>query len=333
MIDDVITNFKPIPTHPLSDSSLAIRFECPECGKTLSVQDQLAGKKVKCPCGAVVVANSSAAPAAPQRPVAPVQRPATAPAQRPGAAAAQSKPVATTRPAAPVARGPAPTSDLADLFDELTPTDLETRAQRNEAAANAPVKVDPLAAYRPPEKGRGARASSGPKIDRPTGLSVLVGFAVLGIIGAIGGAAVALASPDTLQRGPAPIHPNVIKLTGGLLIGTAVVSAVLVAALLTPKPWAWWYAILFYSSNIWVNLANAFFVGQNANAAVGAGRAVGALIVGAIILAYLYKQSTRDFFAVKVPGWVGPAVSIPGGLAIGFAGVMGVGAAVLAVSG
>jgi hypothetical protein len=212
----------------------------------------------------------------------------------------------------------------------LTPTDLETRAQRNEAAASAPAKVDPLAAYRPVAKGR---AGNGPKIDRPTGLSVLVGFATLGIIGALIGAGVALASPDTLQRGPAPIHPNVIKLTGGLLIGTAIVTAVLVAALLTPKPWAWWYSILFYSTNIWVNLANAYFVGQNGNAAVGAGRATGAVVVGAIILGYLFKQSTRDFFAVKVPVWVGPAVSIPVGLAIGIGSVIGVGAAVLAITG
>lgn len=321
---------------------MAIRFECPECGKTLSVQDQLAGKKVKCPCGAVVVANAAGS--------APTATPVAAP-KRPGPAPLQTKPTTATkptspggqttarpagaaqpqsRPSAPVTRGPAPKSDLADLFDELTPTDLETRAQRNEAAAGAPVKIDPLAAYRPATKGR---ESSGPTVERPLGLKIMAGLAVLGIIGSLVGAAMAFFSPDSLPRGPEPLDPNVIKLIGGMLIGSAIVWLVLVSALLTPQPWAWWFCNLVYSSNIWFNLINSFAEGQEGNAARAVGRATGGLIVGAIMLSYLSKQKTRDFFGVKVPIWVGPAVCVPAGLGIAFALVFGIAAAYLAIRG
>jgi hypothetical protein len=219
------------------------------------------------------------------------------------------------------------------LFDELTPTDLETRAQRNEAAAGVPAKVDPLAAYRPTTKGRGGRESSGPTVERPLGLKILAGLAVLGIIGALGGAAVSFFSPDSLQRGPAPIPANIIKLTGGLLIGSAIIHMVLVSALLTPQPWAWWFSNLLYSTNIWFNLLNSFAEGQEGNGARAAGRAVGGLIVGAIVLSYLSKQKTRDFFGIKVAIWVGPVACVPAGLGIAFALIFAVGAAYVAISG
>lgn len=316
---------------------MAIRFECPECGKTLSVQDQLAGKKVKCPCGAVVVANPAApTPApAPKRPAqSPLQtNPATAAKPASSAGPTTGRPAAPARPSLPATRGPAPKSDLADLFDELTPTDLETRAQRNEAAAGAPAKVDPLAAYRPTTKGRGGRDSSGPTVERPLGLKILAGLAVLGIIGSLGGAAMAFFSPDSFQNGPAPLPANIIKLTGGMLIGSAIIWMVLVSALLTPQPWAWWFCNLVYSSNIWFNLLNSFAEGQEGNVPRAVGRAIGGLLVGAIVLSYLSKQTTRDFFKIKVPVWVGPVACVPAGLGIAFALVFGIGAAYLALSG
>ncbi len=317
---------------------MAIRFECPECGKTLSVQDQLAGKKVKCPCGAVVVANAAGpVPAVAQK------RPAASPSQTKAAPAAQPasltgpaavRPSGTAgpqaRPSGLAARGPAPKSDLADLFDELTPTDLETRAQRSEAAAGAPAKVDPLAAYRPATKGRSGGGSSGPTVKRPLGLKILAGLAVLGIIGSLGGAAVAFFSPDTLQRGPEPIPANIIKLTGGLLIGSSIIWMILVSALLTPQPWAWWFCNLVYSSNIWFNLLNSF-AEDNMPRAIG--RATGGLLVGAIVLSYFSKQNTRNFFGIKLAAWVGPVASVPAGLAIAFALIFGIGAAYLAIAG
>jgi len=315
---------------------LAIRFECPECGKTLSVQDQLAGKKVKCPCGAVVVANAAgpAAAVAPKRPAPSPSQTKAAPGAKPASSAGPttSRPTAPApaRPSVPAARGPAPKSDLADLFDELTPTDLETRAQRSEAAAGAPAKVDPLAAYRPATKGRSGSGSSGPTVERPLGLKILAGLAVLGIIGSLGGAAVAFFSPDTLQRGPEPIPANIIKLTGGLLIGSSIIWMILVSALLTPQPWAWWFCNLVYSSNIWFNLLNSF-AEDNIPRAIG--RATGGLLVGAIVLSYFAKQNTRNFFGIKLAAWVGPVASVPAGLAIAFALIFGIGAAYLAIAG
>lgn len=33
---------------------MAIKFKCPKCGKSFSVREQDAGKKGKCPCGAII---------------------------------------------------------------------------------------------------------------------------------------------------------------------------------------------------------------------------------------------------------------------------------------
>lgn len=300
---------------------MAIRFECPECGKTLSVQDQLAGKRVKCRCGAVVVANASG-------PAAAVATPTATP-KRTGPVAIQPQ----ARSSAPATRAATAGADLGDLFDELTPTDLETRAQRTEAAANSPMKIDPLAAYRPEAKGRGRGKPAGPAVDRPLGLSILAGLAGLGILITLTGAAVAFGSPDTLQRGPQPLDPSVIKLTGGLLIGTAITGSVLVFSLLTPQPWAWWFVILLYSTSVWMRLISSVFAAQQGNAAPEAAKGAAGLVIGSLVLGYLYRQKVRDFYSIKLATWVGPAVSIPAGLAIGLGLILAIGAVAVAISG
>lgn len=86
---------------------MPIRIQC-QCGKTLNVRDDLAGKTVKCPgCGQPIRVGGQAAPAKPSASMPATQtRPAT-----------QSRPAAQSRPAE--ASGPAASAGgLDDLFDE-----------------------------------------------------------------------------------------------------------------------------------------------------------------------------------------------------------------------
>src|SRR4030042_2510037 len=39
---------------------MVIRFQCPQCGKTLSVKSEYAGRQGKCSCGAVVAVPAEA---------------------------------------------------------------------------------------------------------------------------------------------------------------------------------------------------------------------------------------------------------------------------------
>jgi hypothetical protein len=97
-----------------------IKFACQGCKASLKVGDTLAGKKIKCPkCAAVVAVPGGAAPpaAAPARPAAP-------PAARPAAPAVPAKPPAIKAPArvAPAPKPPPPPEpDPIDDLMEMAP--------------------------------------------------------------------------------------------------------------------------------------------------------------------------------------------------------------------
>lgn len=218
------------------------------------------------------------------------------------------------------------TSDLSDLFDELTPTDLETRSQRDEAAANTPPKADPLAAYRPPTKGHGRSGSSKPKAERPIGLTILAVLAILGAVAALGAGILAFASPNLLQQGPDPSNTSLIKLEGAFNIGFAVLAVVLVITLVTPQPWAWWSANIIYSFYYSVSIvASGLEIYDGGNTAFEVGQIIGNLIGLSIFLYYLSRDKPRAFFQIDGPKWVGPLVSIPAGLLIAGAVIFGIG--------
>lgn len=117
-----------------------MQIRCTACGKTLQVDDQFAGKKVKCPCAAVllvpagVVAASSAA----------------TPRPSPGVVRAGSGPLAAAKPgssARPVAGGfGVDRGEISSLFDELTDNDMLVRGPTTEPKKAKKTK-DPLAAY------------------------------------------------------------------------------------------------------------------------------------------------------------------------------------------
>ena len=65
--------FVVISIHPfyayLSVSSMAITFNCTQCGKSYTIDDSLAGKHAKCSCGTEMTVPAPSAPRLPQRQV------------------------------------------------------------------------------------------------------------------------------------------------------------------------------------------------------------------------------------------------------------------------
>jgi hypothetical protein len=54
---------------------MPISFQCPECAKPFNLGDEMAGKKARCGCGAVIRVPQSAAPAQQPAPPSPAQQP------------------------------------------------------------------------------------------------------------------------------------------------------------------------------------------------------------------------------------------------------------------
>jgi hypothetical protein len=92
-----------------------IKFSCPACKVSLKVSDTIAGKKIKCPkCAAVVaVPSASASPAAPAaapaalKPALPAAKPAVPPP-------VAQKPSAPVKPPVPLAPAPLDISDMGE---------------------------------------------------------------------------------------------------------------------------------------------------------------------------------------------------------------------------
>jgi len=314
--------------------SLAIRFNCPSCGKTLSVKDDLAGKKVKCPCGAVAVATAAATPT----PV--TNKPASAP-HKSGAAAtnpprpASAAPPASAQPsknATPPHKGVAPrpasgslppspfannASDLSALFDELTPMDLQTKAERTEAAAaDAVAHVDPLAAFRDTKGGKKIK-QRGPSVPKPVGVIVLAVLNLLIAAGMAFGGIMYLVSPETLLSGESAVmpQPSSLKIMAGLLLSGATMGAIVGIGLLSAQPWGWWVTVTYYKFSIFRQIIVSVVAIQTiGNTPYEIGRMTGGLVMGGLVFAYLYQQKSRDFFGIKIKPLVATAITLPTGL-------------------
>jgi uncharacterized RDD family membrane protein YckC len=117
-----------------------MQIRCTSCGKTLQVDDKFAGKKVKCPCSAVLQVPGVAIAASAAPPTRTVASPSA-----PGAAA--TKPTAPK----PVAK-PGPGAfgidhkEMSSLFDELTADDMLITGKSTDPKKEK-KKKDPLAAY------------------------------------------------------------------------------------------------------------------------------------------------------------------------------------------
>jgi len=129
-----------------------MQIRCTSCGKTLQIDDKFAGKKVKCPCNAILQVPGAAVAASAVPPVRSTASPAAAP--RPPA-----KP-------APGAFG-IDHKEMSSLFDELTVDDMIVKGKSTDVPKGK-KKKDPLAAYggssipsTSGSKSSGSAASSG----------------------------------------------------------------------------------------------------------------------------------------------------------------------------
>lgn len=101
-------------------ASLSMKIKCPGCATLLQIPETAAGKVVKCKCGKQLRAPAAKAGTTAAKTSAPAAQPASRP---PAAAKPAAKRPPQPRPAAPkqpAAAAPPP----ADLFDDLTETDL-----------------------------------------------------------------------------------------------------------------------------------------------------------------------------------------------------------------
>ncbi len=108
-----------------------MQIRCTSCGKTLQIDDKFAGKKVKCPCSAILQVPGAAVAAS----AGPSARPAASPA-------AASRPPAKP---APSAFG-IDQKEMSSLFDELTADDMLVKGKSTDPPKEK-KKKDPLAAY------------------------------------------------------------------------------------------------------------------------------------------------------------------------------------------
>lgn len=272
---------------------MPIRIQCGACGKTLSVRDELAGKRVKCPCGTVLVATAS--------PVAQgTSRPARAAAR--GAAPATAASARTN----PYAAGG---DDLSDLFDELTDSDLQSRSERDQAAAAAhEAAVDPLAAYQSTGKA-GKRQKGG---SRPLGVTILAVLNFLVPVIAIPLAILFLVDSQSLDErfNSFDILQDVTTLVSVFILVAGLFYAAVGAGLLSKQPWGWWLAAAVYSCQLWSRIV-AFIMSliegfATAEAVIG----VVAIAFAAALLAYFFKENVRNYFNLKTKPAIAAAIAL-----------------------
>lgn len=295
---------------------MPIRIRCGACGKVLSVRDELAGKRVKCPCGNLLVATASpAAPGAGRSPGSAAPRPAAARPAAPRSAvprtASPGSPGRGTAPAAAARTNPyaAGGDDLSDLFDELTDSDLQSRREREQAATAAQeAAVDPLAAYQSTGKG-GKRQKGG---SRPLGVTILAVLNFLVPVIAIPMAILFLVGSQTLDERLEGLDTlqNVTTLVSVLILVGGLFYAAVGAGLLSRQPWGWWLAAVVYSYNFCNQAFYSVLTLIEGDAAADSAKQVVASLFAAAILAYFFKENVRNHFKMKVKPAVAAAITI-----------------------
>lgn len=287
---------------------MAIQVQCHECGKTLSVKDELAGKRVKCPCGAVVTATAGAAVAGAGRPTrsAPT-RLASPPSSAGRAAPARSAPGVPTS-GQPYIGG---SDDLSSLFDELTESDLQTKRERDRDAAESQAAAkDPLAAFRTGKGDRAARSGgSGP---RPVGLTILavLNFLIAALMITFG--VLSLVGPETLGDAVAKVQflQGVVTHRAVQFLVTGVFFAATGAGLLSGQTWGWWLGITFYAYNTCEQVFAAVFALVAGAPPITALINLGMAVVAGGALAYLYNNNVRGYHRIKTKVAVAAVITI-----------------------
>ena len=269
---------------------VAIQFQCSDCGKTLSVKDELAGKRVKCPCGAVVTATATAQPRATMKSSRTAQAPRTAAAARPGLG---------------------DDSDLGSLFDELTESDFNPQGLGGQRPmVSTEPKSDPLAAYRTDQRGGRTGRSSAASGSRPIGLIILAILNFLVATAAVAGAVLIVVGASFLEEMEEsfPLLRTMALIIAGFIAVVGVFYLTLGVGLLSRRPWGWWLAVVIYSFNVCDHVMRVIF------GLIGGGgpdlvRAFSGLAIASWIASYIYSEKIRDHFEIKTKP--GLAIGIP----------------------
>jgi hypothetical protein len=143
----------------------------------------------------------------------------------------------------------------------------------------------------------------------------VLNFLIAAIVLVVGG--IMLVSPETMSRRPGgqTVDPTAIRITGAILLASGAFALTVGVGLLRPQPWGWWLANAVYTQSLMGRLATAGFQIAYGNAAYGAGQATGALVIGLLILVFLYGANVRDYFGVKTKPMIAMAIVIPAALA------------------
>lgn len=315
------------PSPPAASAAPTIGLNCPSCQRKLNVPGHLAGKAVKCPCGSQL--KVPAAPAASAK-VAPAAAAATA--------------TSAKTPAAAGFGGGFGLGDNADLFDELTETDLAPKpnpyAFTQQKKAPSSSGNDMLSKYAADDvrkvgaaAGGAAAAASG---DRPVGLIVLavwnfivaagyalLGLALMGLLGIAAGAGAGDSSEGALLGA-------VVAGIGIVMFVLAGMSAGVGIAAFMPKPGAWAYILFAYGFGLgdrFGTVVTTFMGDGMAEGAQGVGQGAGmffGIAVTTAILSYLWRPHVRAYFGSDSLPKAIPFVAIAVGFVIASGLVIGV---------
>ena len=278
---------------------MPIKFACPSCNSTLVVKDEMAGKKAKCKCGAVIQVPSAKSAAASQQSRAPQSRAK----QKSGSAKAKA-------PAQNVSPG------LGDALGELTESDYASKSPYEKVYHGGGGQGNDAAALRrfESDEDRQKKATKG-KLTAP-----LMIFAVLFILQGIGWVALTamvFAAPDAIASAAEklPMFYLPVAALAAICIAMTVVTLGGGVGIFLKQKWGWTLA----ATGCVYNLCNA---GVGMVLVIMAGfeqlQFFGALIplfISLAIAAYMFNGNTQEVFRIKTA--VPAAIAVVLGLALG----------------
>ena len=272
-----------------------MKIKCPGCASLLQIPDSAAGKVVKCKCGKQLRAPmpKGAAPgaAAPQ-------------ATPPGGASPgfQSQPLASTPGASPGAAGGS------GLFDELTDTDLAPVKAVQVPGAKAAVKPPSASANKLLQEAVSGSDRRGEALAM-SGLPPRPGF--LTFVGVVNGFwAVVLTGLMLLMFGAIAILPAIedeipeedgaaLYLAATILALLALISIATAFACFIRSKGSWYIVLASYSWGFADRVMGIVADAMDDDVEFRIGRAIGGILFGAGVWAYMHGQDVRAFYQTE----------------------------------
>lgn len=279
---------------------MPIKFACPSCNSTLVVKDEMAGKKAKCKCGAVIQVPAKSAGA---------KSASAGQAGTPKRSAGAAKPKASA-PAQNVSPG------LGDVLGELTESDYASKSPYEQVYHGGGGQGNDAKALRrfETEEDRQKKATKG----NLTALLML--FAVLLILQGIGWislTAMVFAAPDAIAQAAEKL-PMFYLPTAALAAICIVMIVVTMGGgigIFVKQKWGWTLAAtacVYNLCNAGVGMVLVIMAGFEQLPFFGA---MIPLFVSLAIAAYMFNANTQGVFRIKTA--VPAAIAVVLGLALG----------------